>query len=204
MARPRTKPPAAYHHGHLQKALLQAALQAAETRGVEAIQLRDLARRLGVSCAAPFRHFADRTALLVAIAEEGFDRLFARLDAVVAATPLDVARARAVEYVRFAAAEPGYFRVMHAPEVLRASQKIQALIARNHALLDQTLGANHEGEASPAVARRSAGLLAAQALTFGLGTMITSGLLGPVSDDEATRLAEELTAVLGLGLLPRG
>ncbi len=204
MTRPRRKPPAAYHHGNLQTDLLRAAVQVAATRGVEAIQLRGLARELGVSCAAPFRHFADRTALLLQIAEEGYDKLFARLDAVVAATPLDVARARAVEYVRFAAAEPGYFRVMHAPEVIRNSARIQALIARNHLLLDETIGATHRGEASPTVARRSASVLAAQALTFGLGTMIASGLLGPVSEEEAKRLAEEVTAVLGAGLLPRG
>src|SRR3989442_12520138 len=62
------KPPDTYHHGDLRDALVQAALQDAEQGGPEAISLKALAKKLGVSQPAPYRHFADREALLEAVA----------------------------------------------------------------------------------------------------------------------------------------
>lgn len=68
-----------YHHGDLRAALLEQAEQTLRERGEGAISLRELARDLGVSHAAPSRHFKDRRALLDALALVGFDRLGARL-----------------------------------------------------------------------------------------------------------------------------
>src|ERR1700731_5480828 len=62
----------AYHHGDLRDALVQAALQEAEQGGPEAISIKALAKRLGVSQPAPYRHFADREALLQAVTAEAF------------------------------------------------------------------------------------------------------------------------------------
>jgi AcrR family transcriptional regulator len=64
-----------YHHGHLRQALLEQAMTTVRERGVEALSLRELARAVGVSHAAPRRHFPDRQALLDALAVEGFARL---------------------------------------------------------------------------------------------------------------------------------
>src|SRR5471032_1367741 len=68
-----------YHHGRLRTALLAHAEKTVRERGVEAVSLRELAREAGVSHGAPSRHFADRQALLDALAERGYERLGAEL-----------------------------------------------------------------------------------------------------------------------------
>jgi AcrR family transcriptional regulator len=75
-----TTPPASkdarpYHHGDLRRALLEAAVQAIAEVGPAAVSLRDLARRVGVSHAAPAHHFGDKAGLLTAVAADGFRRL---------------------------------------------------------------------------------------------------------------------------------
>jgi AcrR family transcriptional regulator len=164
-ARPHRKPAAAYHHGDLRASMIDAAVTIAGRDGVAAIQLRALARRLGVSPAAPFRHFADRAALLAAIAEVGFTLRAAAL--ARHATP----RAQAIAAVRFAVEEPGFFRVMSAPEVLADPRLAAALAA----------------DALPLPLRCAA---------LGLATLLASGQLGEVSADGAARLAAD---VLGAG-----
>ncbi|MEU1212555.1 TetR/AcrR family transcriptional regulator [Streptomyces sp. NPDC005791] len=72
-----------YHHGNLRTEFLDAAERSLRAHGVEQLSLRDLARDIGVSHAAPRRHFADRRALLDALAESGFVRLGATLRAAV-------------------------------------------------------------------------------------------------------------------------
>ena len=74
-----------YHHGDLRSALLARAGQTLREKGAEALSLRELARDLGVSHAAPSRHFKDRRALLDALALTGFDRLNGLLDAAAPA-----------------------------------------------------------------------------------------------------------------------
>ena len=72
-------PPKPYHHGDLKRVLIDAALGLVEEDGVEAVSVREAARRAGVSQAAPYRHFVDKRALLGAIAEEGFRALTQRM-----------------------------------------------------------------------------------------------------------------------------
>src|SRR5450631_589068 len=73
------KPLNAYHHGDLRDALVQAALRDVEPGGPEAISLKALAKKLGVSQPAPYRHFADREALLAAVTAEAFRQFSAVL-----------------------------------------------------------------------------------------------------------------------------
>ena len=73
-----------YHHGNLREALLGAAETLLERSGVQGLALRELGRELGVSHSSAQRHFADRQALLDALAERGFERLGAALAAAVA------------------------------------------------------------------------------------------------------------------------
>lgn len=106
---------ATYHHGDLRPALLRAAGGILEKEGRDAISLRDLARRTGVSHTAPYRHFADREALLSALAEEGFALLAGQLEG-------RPRREQAVAYVRYALANPARFRLMFTrpvPQTLR-------------------------------------------------------------------------------------
>ena len=71
--------PRPYHHGNLRQALLQAAEIALEARGATMLSLRELSREVGVSHTSPRRHFADKQALLDALAQSGFQRLDATL-----------------------------------------------------------------------------------------------------------------------------
>ncbi|PKV98553.1 TetR family transcriptional regulator [Nocardia fluminea] len=102
-----------YHHGDLPSALVRAAVELLEEDGAADLSLRAAARRAGVSTAAPYRHFADRDALLSAVAAVGFRALAEQLVAASAepSTPEDLATI-AVAYVRFALARPALFRVM--------------------------------------------------------------------------------------------
>jgi AcrR family transcriptional regulator len=196
--RARKKPEGAYHHGDLRASLIAAAVRVAKEDGVEAIQLRDLARRVNVSSAAPFRHFADRMALLVAVAEEGARRLVTAQDEAASKLddPKDAARARGVAYVRFAVAEPGFFRVMHIKEVIARSELIESASKASREGLDAVLGKGPQSALSMRVGRMTAGALAAQALVYGLARLIDDGLIGKVTPDEAAALAHELTGVL--------
>jgi AcrR family transcriptional regulator len=76
---PARKPGNTYHHGDLRVALVQAAFQEAELGGPEAVNISALAKKLGVSQPAPYRHFADRDALLAAITAEAFRQFTAAL-----------------------------------------------------------------------------------------------------------------------------
>jgi AcrR family transcriptional regulator len=112
-----------YHHGHLRRALLDAALELVREKGTRGFTLSEAARRAGVSSGAPYRHFADRDAVLDALASEGL----AQLDDVLrttAATVSDrdvggqiVALVRA--YVRFALESPARYEVVFGPGRVR-------------------------------------------------------------------------------------
>lgn len=116
---PSKKPRGQYHHGDLRAALLEVAVQAIAERGLGGLSLRDCARRLGVSHAAPYRHFPDKDHLLSAIAGQGFAWLTAAGEAAMEGIEDPDARLRAygVAYVRFAVEHPEHLRVMFAAEI---------------------------------------------------------------------------------------
>jgi len=118
--RGRPRPKQAYHHGNLKAALLDGALALIASRGPEGLTLREVAQRAGVSHAAPYRHFKDKTALLAAVAEEGFGEMCREMAAAATAAganPLDRFKAIGVAYVRFAVGHPAHFRIMFGPEI---------------------------------------------------------------------------------------
>ncbi|MFD4647948.1 TetR/AcrR family transcriptional regulator [Streptomyces sp. NPDC058441] len=104
-----------YHHGDLRAACLSAARELLEADGSSGLSLRAVARRAGVSPTAPYRHFADRDALVSAVAAEGYQELAGYLTKAHPApsTPDELA-AVAVAYVQFALEHPALFRVMFA------------------------------------------------------------------------------------------
>jgi AcrR family transcriptional regulator len=104
---------ARYHHGDLRAACLRAAKELLEQDGAAGLSVRAVARRAGVSPGAPYRHYADRDALVSAVAAEGYRELAGYLVAAHPApsTPDDLA-AVAVAYVRFALERPALFRMM--------------------------------------------------------------------------------------------
>lgn len=104
-----------YHHGDLRNGLIEAGTAILAEEGVAALDLRKVARRAGVSHAAPYRHFADKEALLAAIAEAGFQQLNARTEAAIASaadTPHDQLLAGARAYIQFAVDAPAHLREM--------------------------------------------------------------------------------------------
>jgi AcrR family transcriptional regulator len=103
----------AYHHGNLREALVEAGLAHLESAERGEISLRELARQVGVTANAVYRHFADQEALLAALAAEGFRRL---RDAQVAAEqgrdPADTLHTAGRSYIAFARAHPALYRLM--------------------------------------------------------------------------------------------
>lgn len=109
-----------YHHGDLRAALVTAGLELAREGGVDAVGLRLVTRSVGVSPNAAYRHFADRQALVLAVAAEAQDRLAqAMLDRMKAVPDEADPRERAVQhlrsvglgYIHFALAERGWFEL---------------------------------------------------------------------------------------------
>jgi AcrR family transcriptional regulator len=104
---------ATYHHGDLRAECVRAAVELLEESGETALSLRAVARRAGVSPAAPYRHYADREALVSAVAAVGYRELAGRLAAAhpSPSTPEQLASV-AVAYVQFALDRPALFRIM--------------------------------------------------------------------------------------------
>jgi AcrR family transcriptional regulator len=107
--------PKSYHHGDLRNALVQAGLELLAEGGAQELDLRKVARRAGVSHAAPYRHFADKQALIAAINEEGFRLLAEQIHATlreVTSEPFEQLLGVARAYVGFAQAHPWLMREM--------------------------------------------------------------------------------------------
>lgn len=192
-----------YHHGSLRDALVEAALGAVEEAGADALSMRDLARRAGVSSGAPYRHFADKTALLAAVATLGFIRFDARLGATAeqnAGRDLDAVdrvSSLGVTYVRFAAEHPHLFRLMFGPSAPPpgTDQALDAarIAARDH--LPRALGKlQAEGLAADASLAELTEL--AWALVHGVASLHLDGLI-PGDPAAAERLAQRVTSRLG-------
>lgn len=108
------KPANQYHHGDLRRALLEAAVRTIQKQGVPALTLRAVGDDLGVSRTALYRHFADKSALLMAVAREGFRTLRLELEGAweLAGKGHAGFAAMGEAYVRFAIAQPSHYRVM--------------------------------------------------------------------------------------------
>jgi AcrR family transcriptional regulator len=122
-----------YHHGNLRNEILDAALEEIDERGPVALSLRELARRAGVSHAAPAHHFGDKAGLLTAIAAQGFELLGDALRrAHDSGEFLDVGLA----YIGFAVDHPAHFEVMFRLELYRPDDPdVVAARAQTNALL---------------------------------------------------------------------
>ena len=113
--RPPPRKKRAYHHGDLERALVDTALQTIREEGVQGLTLRSVGARVGVSRTALYRHFDDKAALLARVAADGFRRLhgaLARALGQAAKTGADPLQAMAAAYVRFARANPSHYQTM--------------------------------------------------------------------------------------------
>jgi AcrR family transcriptional regulator len=132
------EPERKYHHGDLWRGLVKAALALIAEGELGTFSLREVARRAGVTSAAPYHHFKDKAALLAAVAEEGFVALCGRLEAALAPVPPDDLRGRfralARAYLEFARAHAAHYRVMFLPDIKSHEEH-----ASFHAAAERTL-----------------------------------------------------------------
>jgi AcrR family transcriptional regulator len=104
-----------YHHGDLRQSLIDAAIALIHEEGISDLSLRQVARRVGVSHNAPYRHFEDKEALLAAVAEQGFQSLRVAMETARQDIPIDSferLEAIGIAYVHFALAQPFHYRLM--------------------------------------------------------------------------------------------
>src|SRR6185312_7109124 len=147
--------------------------------GPDAVSVREVARRAGVSSGAPFRHFADKNALMTAVAEEGARHLLAETEAALVSVgddPIARFRASGVAFVLFAVKHPGHFRVLNMPEYATPSRStaLGEMVATGAAgTMDLITRAQAEGrilEGDPTMI-----LLAARAVVYGLARLFADG-----------------------------
>jgi AcrR family transcriptional regulator len=185
-----------YHHGDLPRALLEAAVQAIAEVGPAAVSLRDLARRTGVSHAAPAHHFGDKAGLLTAVAADGFRRLAATLREAYEATGsfLEVG----VAYVRFAVTHRAHFEVMFRPELyhtddpdlVRARDAARALL---YPPVAEFTNSSNSSNGSDGDVRAG---VAAWSLVHGLATLWLNQNLPPELGDDPEQIAREVAHYL--------
>jgi AcrR family transcriptional regulator len=195
-----------YHHGDLRRALIDTALAMVTEEGAWNFTLREVARRAGVSHAAPYNHFEDKTALLAEVAALGFESLRQTLDAAARGQPRSARQAFAgiaVAYVRFGVEHPAHYRLMFGAE-LAAKARYPTLQAASDAAFAVLTGVLERGQASGQVRRGAVRdqALAAWSLVHGLTTLVIDqrvSFLG-VSTGDAERHARQAGMILFEGL----
>jgi len=194
-----------YHHGNLRQALVEAALALVEERGTPEFTLREVARRVGVTHAAPQRHFEDRAALVAAVAEEGFRELLAHVEQGMRGARDPAARLHAlgVGYVEFALRNPAHFRVMFSAELADQSRhpSLSAASRAVHDVLVQCIAEGQERgffvEADPLELA-----FAAWSLVHGLAVLLVDGR-GRRTGKRPANLIDSVVARLDTGISRR-
>jgi AcrR family transcriptional regulator len=175
-----------YHHGNLRPALLAEAERTLREQGLDGLSLRELARQVGVSHAAPRRHFADRQALLDALAASGWERLGAETRAAAQRAGTDYeARLRAAgrAYVRFATRDTALLEVMFAGRQGRQADALrEAATNAFSVLVDLVREGQDSGALEPGDPERMALLLFAT--TQGIAAIVNAGIVSPKRLDE--------------------
>ncbi len=195
---------ASYHHGDLRQALIEGALALInEKKHARTLSLREVARRAGVSNAAPYRHFADKDALLAALAEKGFRMLTAFLREGVdsADDPLLRLQASGVGYVRFAIANPSYYRVMFSafqPEDATCSKLNEAGKASFAVLVEAVVAGQSAGKIKSGDPQQLAWV--AWSLVHGLAMLVIERQLPLMDEASVVAFAETATQSLTQGL----
>lgn len=196
---------ATYHHGRLREALLTEALQVLREQGAERLSLRALARTLGVSQTAPYRHFADKESLLAELATAGFQELSRAMQAAMersAPAPGSALQAAGISYVVFAVEHPEQYRLMFG--TYRVDKKrYAALVDASRDARGVLLGVIERGLDSRAFRREPAEILAlaAWSIVHGLASLGIDGQLsGTGEEPNVEALADQVTRLLVTGI----
>lgn len=189
-----------YHHGNLRGELLKHAVEVLSSEGIEALSLRALARKIGVSHSAPLRHFATKIDLLRALADEGVALLVQKAQqAATAVLASERLFQMALAYIEWAQENPAFHLVLRNPEVLRHRSedlndrlKKFADLQRNEIALAQAEG--WQSSDDPEVL-----LLHLMSLTAGTAIIATEPSYDPsgVQNMNRASIAASLTLFLG-------
>lgn len=200
-----------YHHGDLRSALLKAAEEELAAHGIEGFSLRAVAKRAGVSHAAPAHHFGDLRGLLTALAAHGYERLVQfqnKRQRSTVADPRSRIVASGLGYIDFAIAHPALFRLMFSSDrpdrddqhFLKASlQTFEKLVSETRAVVKRNPYEDTD-------AMRD--LMASWSLVHGLAELIVSGRaerplgLSTLHDDERDAVVTDIIGRIGSKVVP--
>lgn len=194
---------ATYQHGILPAALATAVLELILEHGVRGFSLAEAARRSGVSPSAPYRHYADKTELLAAVATSAYDRLGEALRSARSASssPLRQLKAMASTYIRFAHAHPAEFELLSNGGLEKARHPaLLAAADRAHDHLLATIRA-----ICPAGRAMEPLAVSVRALVHGYASLMLDGSLTQrgMDVDRIAELAAQTTAILALATRSR-
>jgi AcrR family transcriptional regulator len=200
------KRPKPYHHGDLRRTLIEAGLEVLEQGGVAALELREVARRAGVSHAAPYRHFADKGAFMAALIEVGFHRLAEKIEEKVQSVP-NKPEARlqglASAYVYFAQANPWLMREMFSGLTIK-KESHPSVHDATKAVSQLFITIVEEGQSQGLVRSGNSGELAGViwSLLHGMAVLIIENQTRPYTNEGAgvERMIRTCTKVLYEGL----
>ena len=204
-----------YHHGNLKHALIEAAIDCIRKDGADNLSLRALARKVGVSQAAPYRHFTDKQALLEEIVEDGFRILSSDMQQAMAQhadAPQQALLIGGQTYIQFAQAHPERYRLMYLlkqhdsnnePEI--APEQMSGCRYDAYALLESTLDKGIE-HGHFKVQDRDATLLSIWSMVHGFANLVIDGTIEASEDITGKHSAgfqfTQLLQVLFSGIVP--
>jgi AcrR family transcriptional regulator len=209
---PNGEQPRAYHHGQLHDALLEAGVELAREGGRDALVIRELSRRVGVSHNAAYRHFPDREALLAAVAARCMALFALLIERRVGEIPIDddlvslaMTRLRACgqAYLEFALTEPGLFHTAFSPPTPYTEQVWHTGVGESGLTPYELLGARLDelvtvGSLPPE--RRPGAELSAWSAVHGYATLLLDGPLRGMSPADRTHGMDQLLATVHRGL----
>lgn len=187
-----------YHHGRLRQALLAAARSLISERGAAGFTLAEAAKRVGVTGAAPYRHFADRNALMAALAQQGFEHFneqLARAWDGGRPDPVTALRRRGAAYLAFARAEPGLYKAMFGDAGFLAQPAANVAAQKAFDELVRTTVAVLRHFCAP---EQNARALAVQiwAMTHGVAELMLAGHFGDEPVEAGTILEDAVAALV--------
>lgn len=199
-----------YHHGDLRNALLEQAVKLVEEVGADAFSLREAARLVGVSANAAYRHFADRSELLRAVAEVGFSRMQRRVHQAVSSvsarrspgTAVERAKAVGRAYVEFAVEHPELLRVMFGSDGLASFDRSGPPKPDPYAMLASALD-ELVAEGSLPADRRPGAELKAWVVVHGFASLVVQGVGALQSKSSRKEALESVLDFAVVGLLGR-
>jgi len=172
--------------------LVSAALDLLAEDGADAVSLRAVARRAGVSAMAPYRHYPDKESLLAAVAARGFDGLTHALRAADEAAAAGQALvAQAVAYVRYASENPALFRLMFGPKRVGSHADLAAAGEAAYRVLATRIAAE-----TPSDADREPRTLACWSMVHGLAMLILDGRIGDGSTATTDNVTRRVAAAM--------